>query len=101
MKKHYVFFFIICLSHSIITQTNQLDIMLMSNTSNDKNKCYITAKHNNVLVGTLTASLDNDNKCVYHIKIEPEYEKTAVTYFLINAMKKEFLNELRGIKEYG
>lgn len=62
--------------------------MLMSNTSNNKNKCYITAKQNNVLIGTITASLDNYN-LVYQIEITPEYENTGVTYFLINAMTKE------------
>lgn len=59
--------------------------MLMSDSSNDKNKCYITAKYHNLLVGTLTASLKDDT-CVYTIEIAAEYGNNGIAKSLIKAM---------------
>lgn len=62
--------------------------MLMSHSSNDKNKCYIIARHYNVLVGTVTASLENNN-CIYEITIEKNYQNCGVENKLLAALCME------------
>lgn len=87
-KQLYLLYLLTCCSYSSITLTDQPKIMLISHSSNDKNKCYITAKDHNIIVGTLTASL-KDDRCIYQIDIASEYQNTGVAYSLIKAMAIE------------
>ncbi len=84
-KQLYLLYLLTCCSYSNIAHTTQSKIILMSQSSNDKNKCYITAKHHNIIVDTLTASLIDQNY-VYHIEIAPAYENTGIACSLIRAM---------------